>query len=204
MALPANTILNLMCCIDTQDQTSFSVLNWKFNSNPGGYILSNKTYTLKDCTFLMMIPKDSIKLILPQLLVLFTSGVNNSTDGNVVTIMKESNATTTQTNLGATGFILNLIDSFDLSIPGDTIYTYFLYKTNIEYEFSSTAQEWNGIIKTWDYRRSKSDVYDIQYLDETTNSQFPYLKSMNIPVIQNGENKKLANHLILTMCVKEK
>lgn len=193
-----------MCCIDTQDQTSFSVLNWKFNSNPGGYILSNKTYTLKDCTFLMMIPKDSIKLILPQLLVLFTSGVNNSTDGNVVTIMKESNATTTQTNLGATGFILNLIDSFDLSIPGDTIYTYFLYKTNIEYEFSSTAQEWNGIIKTWDYRRSKSDVYDIQYLDETTNSQFPYLKSMNIPVIQNGENKKLANHLILTMCVKEK
>lgn len=204
MALQPKNIINLLCCIDTDNQQNIYELLWRFNSNPGGYIVSNKTYILKDCTFIMLLPKDSMKLILPQLLVLFSSGVTNANDGNVITIMKGPVATTTQSNIGNTGIILNLIETFDISIPSDSIYTYFLYRSNIEYEFTSTAQEWSGTIKSWDYRRSKSEPYDLQYFDETTNSQFPYLKSLNTPVIQQGSNKKISNNIILSMCIEEK
>lgn len=204
MAVPPKNIVNLFCCIDTKDQTKFHQLSWRFNSNPGGFLSSTKSYTLKDCTFLMLLPKESMKLILPQLLILFTSGVNNTGDAQVLTIMRDQVPTTTQYNFSNTGFILNLIDSFDLTIPNDATYTYFLYKTNVEYEFTSTAAEWSGQIYTWDYRNLKNDPYDIQYLNESTDSQFPYFKTLYAPVLQEGSKKKLANHLILSMSVQEK
>lgn len=183
-------ISNYLCLFDTQDQLNWRELLWKIDATNGGMIETSRTYKLQKCDFQFVIPKDQIKIIIPQIYVMFTSGVTNTYDGTCATIMRGSDITTTQSNLNQTIFLLNLTNTYDISIPGDTTYSYFIYSTEVPYEIQATSQIWNGKLYIWDYRNIKTDPYDLQYFDATINSQFPYLKPMLTPTVHTISEKK--------------
>lgn len=197
----ATEIKNLTCCIDTLDSTNVSQLLWKIDFNPGAFIAVNANHKIQTCKFHMIIPKDSLKLILPLIYVYFDSGVNNYSDGTIITTMKGTNATTTQSHSNATVIMLTLENYWEISIPGDATYVYFVYGTNQVYEVQSTATAWSGHIQAWDYRGIKTDIFDVEYFDESEHTQYPYKKILNTPLLQLGTPKKLTPNFILSMTI---
>lgn len=202
MAIPPIQIKNITCCIDTKE-TNTTPFSWKIDFS-GTNIDVNKTYKLTNCQFLMIIPKDSIQVILPQLYVVFFSGVNNPSDASIFSTMKGENTSTISAQISSqiSTVVLYLENYYEIPIPGDTVYSYFIYNTKQVYEFTSTATTWIGHIDTIDYRLITNDPYDLQYYEVMNSTQFPYKKRLWVPLFQKGSSKKLANNLILSMTVQ--
>lgn len=196
-------IVNGVCCIDTSDQTQGKLLKWKVDYTPGAFLSLDQKVSILDCDVQIVMPKSDLKVILPKLYVYFTGGVQNSVDGTCITIMKGSTVTTTQSNLSESILMLDLVNIFDIDIPGDTIYTYLFYESKVPYDFTVANQLWEGKIMAWDYRYSKTDSLDlVNYFDNTSPAQFPYLKELMTPIYQAHTKKKLSNNVLITFVVK--
>lgn len=151
---------------------------WSIDGAVGNYFSGGEAMTINSCTLSILISKDSIRTILPQIFVSI-SNVNNSNDFLFSSNSEnEQHIYTLKSNY--TYYELYLESIQEIFVNNDTEYVLFQYKNNTPHQFTISSSLIYGYLWANDYGKElDSEIFENIYPDAPGFPRFCRLKNFS-------------------------